>query len=192
MRKFFFVILLFLFSLVLNCATPGPYSSIPAGEIKISYFSITEGLKGKETVGSYVAMISPKWLQNYKKDLKEPFEALNLPPNQPAIKIAPDEVILELVALLEKEGFYSLKSVSLKKYSPETLSLPSFQARVLTIERNGFSYSITPENLPDNLKQTFFWLKNIFLKNYYELESWSTETGYNWDDFIKTQIKKKK
>ena len=176
-----------------NCAGSGNSTNIPAGEVKISYFVISEGLVKKDVSGSYFALVSRGWWARWQKKLNEPFEQLKLPSGYPAVKIAPDDAILELIELMEKEGFYSLKSINLKQYTTAEMERLDFRIHILTIEHNGLSYSVAMETLSPENQKGFLRIKNIFLKNYLYVKTWKTEIIYDkdWDRIIKQQPKEK-
>jgi hypothetical protein len=167
----------------------------PPEETKISYFVITRGLRKKEMHGFYGALVSESWAVKYGKKLNEPFEQLKLPPGFPSVKKAPDDGVKELARLMRKNGFYSLAETDFKKYSLSQLNHPDFIIHILTIQEAGSIYSIAIEDQPDNKKEAFLFLKDIFLRNYSLVESWDSSITYeeaNWDRWFQEQIQKNK
>lgn len=192
MEKCFLFITLFTVLLCgFNCSESGNLANIPAGEIKISCLVITQGMLKKETNASYLALVSREWWAQRKRKLNEPFELLKLPPGYPAVKIAPDDAILEILELLEKEGFYSLKSTNLKQFTIAEMERLDFKIHILTIEHNGLSYSVSLENLLPENRNNFSRIKNIFLNNYHHVNGWKTEINYeqDWNNILKNQPK---
>lgn len=171
-----------------GCATVT--SPVSSGEVKISYFYFTEVVKGKNVEGNYMAIVSPEWKRQWRKKLNEPFEQLKLPPNLPTVKMARDEVMMELVELMEKEGFYQLVPCDLKRYTIDKLNDPNFRTRVLTIERNGLSVTAALEDQPAAKKETFIWLTRIFNKNFLALTEW--ESGIDFDKDLQRVIEEQK
>jgi len=182
-----------LITIPINCNSTSTASATPAGEAKISYFAIAEGMLNKKVSGYYVALISWDWFNRYQKKLNEPFEKLKLPPGQPAVKIAPDDVIVELMEVMqnEGEGFYSLKASNMKRFTMEEMNKPDFRTRVLTIDVNDLSYSVAMEDLPPEKQPLFIQIRDIFLKNYQYVESWKSDVIQDWDTIIKKKLREK-
>ncbi|MBI4834383.1 MAG: hypothetical protein HY811_06165 [Planctomycetes bacterium] len=183
-----------LFFLTSSCAGISKYGDMP-DEIKISYFVLTQGIRKKEIRGFYGALVSESWAEKYDKKLNESFEQLKLPPEFPAVKKAPDEGVKELILVMEENGFYSLIGTDIKKYSAEELNNPGFMIHVLTIQKGDSIYSVAIEDLPNSKKETFIFLKDIFIKNYSLVESWDSSVTYeeaDWDQWFQEQIQKNK
>jgi phage pi2 protein 07 len=166
--------------------------NIKAGEIKISYFLITDSVMKKGPTGSYQAIVSKDWYAKRRRKMNEPFEKLNLPPDYPSVRVAEDDLILELAELLEKEGFYSLPGTDLKWFTLEKISDPAFRTRTLTMERNGMSYSLAMEKLNPEERKKFLRIKNIFLAHYARIPGWNTDVMHEKEmqEFIKEHFNK--
>jgi len=191
MKKHKVIVLAFLIPVmayILGCVQPPVEpENIKAGELKISYFLITDSVMQKGPTGSYLAIVSKNWYARWRRKMNEPFEKLNLPPDYPSVRVAEDDVILELVELMEKEGFYSLSRTDFKWFTMEKISDPAFRTRTLTIERNGLSYTVVMEKLNTEQRKKFLRIKNIFQANYARIPGWNTDVMHEKEmqEFIK-------
>jgi hypothetical protein len=154
-----------------GCFIPPEENITTVSEVKVSYFTIPRSAVVKEPSGYYIALISRGWFAAHQKKLGEPFEQLRLPPPWPLVKIAPNDVIEELLDWINKEGFYSLPSIDLGRFTVSEMERPDFTAYVLTVQKGKSIYSVSMTDLPPEKINQFLRIRNIFLKNFMVLES---------------------
>ncbi|MEK7448269.1 MAG: hypothetical protein AAB019_02175 [Planctomycetota bacterium] len=125
---------------------------LPVGLVKISYFAQTETRRTNQLVGVYIAVVSQKWYQQHRQKLYEIFEEA-----APAsVHIAPDEIMDQLITYCQEKGFYRLPAMPLGEFKTSDLTRRDFQIKVITLEINGISRSVSLDKLTKPEEQFVF------------------------------------
>lgn len=165
-----------------GCAT-GSKSTLPVGEVKITYFAIAEGQTFKQTVTTYLGLVSQKWAKHYGRRLNEPFETVV----SPAVKVVPDNILDELITLIKESKFYAVRSASPDQFNTEKIQDKTFRGKILTVEIDGISRAVSLDAYADNTEmQSLLQIKQaIYLTfNVVDDPSVRIELG-DWHDTLK-------
>ncbi|MBI5779664.1 MAG: hypothetical protein HZA49_09455 [Planctomycetes bacterium] len=130
---------------------PATNMAVSPGEIKVSFFQLTQGRSAKEPIGIYVAMISGE--RNVKSGLKlnEIFEQVNTP----RVMVVDDETAGELFKFINHEEFFALPETTPAQFNINDLKRTDFFTKVINVDINGVAYSVCYDNLPQPLKEKF-------------------------------------
>ncbi len=183
-----FIAILCLISCSISCSNSAK-SSAPVGEFKISYFAITQGKHHNQVINSYLGLISLPWAKRHGRRLKEPFEKTV----QPSIKAVPNTKANELINILQKSRFYAWPPVDLNRFTSANVNNDEFRNKILTVEINGFSHSVSMNELKVQQDiQSFIKIKQALFRIFNEVDDPSIKIELeDWRDMLTPPMPKK-
>lgn len=138
------VIMIVVAGFLTGCAGSAVRQSVVSpGEIKVSFFQLTQGRMVKAPLGVYAAMISGERNLKYGLKLNEIFEQVSAP----QVMVVDDETAGELFRFLNHQEFFTLRETPLTQFNLNDLKRPDFFTKVISVEINGISYSVCNDNL---------------------------------------------
>ena len=174
--------------ITVGCAF-GPKEIPDVGELKVSLFYLVEGKMAKEVIGTYVALISDGRYRRCGIKLDEPFEQIV----QPSVSVMDNETADGMAQLIHQDDFFSLPGIPLDKLNLDDFKRTDYKTKIMTVELNGVSNTVSYDLLPARLKPVF---SELYQAVFLAMETTDVKPviqEQNWrellDEFLKNRSK---